>query len=181
MKGVSWLTNPFSFTLSLSLSFSFYLQPGRILTTNFNLFSLQHPLVRDFQLEPIFMEVTNNYGILSTNYELIKVVINGRSRGIFEIEEVGTKEHIERSGRRNSVVLRLEVRPNNNLRDVNISESGFPETYRTAQIDTLNTSKIIKDPLLNEYKKVSTSLLRSYLDGQLKASEVFDTKLMGTY
>ena len=24
-------------------------------------FSLQHPLVRDFQLEPIFMEVTNKY------------------------------------------------------------------------------------------------------------------------
>ena len=144
-------------------------------------FSLQHPLVRDFQLEPIFMEVTNSYGILSTNYDLVKVVINGRSRGIFEIEEVGTKEHIERSGRRNSVVLRLEVRPNNNLRNANISDSGFPETYRTAEIDTLNTSKIIKDPLLNEYKKVSTSLLRSYLDGQLKASEVFDTKLMGTY
>ncbi len=144
-------------------------------------FSLQHPLVRDFQLEPIFMEVTNKYGILSTRYDLIKVVINGRSRGIFEIEEVGTKEHIERSGRRNSAVLRLKVDPDNNLRKVNISDSGFPETYRTTEIDTLNTSKIIQDPLLNEYKKISTSLLRSYLDGQLNASEVFDTKLMGRY
>jgi len=144
-------------------------------------FSLQHPLVRDFQLEPIFMEVTNKYGILSTRYDLIKVVINGRSRGIFEIEEVGTKEHIERSGRRNSAVLRLKVSPDNNLRKVNISDSGFPETYRTTEIDTLNTSKIIQDPLLNEYKKISTSLLRSYLDGQLNASEVFDTKLMGRY
>ncbi len=144
-------------------------------------FSLQHPLVRDFQLEPIFMEVTNKYGILSTRYDLVKVVINGRSRGIFEIEEVGTKEHIERSGRRNSAVLRLKVDPDNNLRKVNISDSGFPETYRTTEIDTLNTSKIIQDPLLNEYKKISTSLLRSYLDGQLNAPEVFDTKLMGRY
>ena len=144
-------------------------------------FSLQHPLVRDFQLEPVFMEVTNNYGILSTNYKLIKVVINGRSRGIFEIEEVGTKEHIERSGRRNSVVLRLQVDPDQNLNIAKISDSGLPETYRTAAIDTLNTSQIIKDPLLNEYKKISTSLLRSYLDGQISASEAFDTKLMGRY
>ncbi len=144
-------------------------------------FSLQHPLVRDFQLEPVFMEVTKNYGILSTDYNLIKVVINGRSKGIFEIEEVGTKEHIERSGKRNSVVLRLEVNPNYNLRKLNISNSGFPETYRTAKIDTLNTSKIVNDPLLNEYKKIATSLLRSYLDGQVSASEVFDSKLMGNY
>ena len=144
-------------------------------------FSLQHPLVRDFQLEPIFMEVTNKYGILSTRYDLIKVVINGRSRGIFEIEEVGTKEHIVRSGRRNSVVLRLQADPDQNLKVLKISDSGIPETYRTAEIDTLNTSQIKKDPLLNEYKRISTSLMRSYLDGQVGASEVFDTNLMGRY
>ena len=77
-------------------------------------------------------------------------------------------------------MLQLKVSPDNNEK-VNNSDSGFPETYRTTEIDTLNTSKIIQDPLLNEYKKISTSLLRSYLDGQLKASEVFDTKLMGRY
>ena len=44
-------------------------------------------------------------------------------------------------------MLRLKVSPDNNLRKVNISDSGFPETYRTTEIDTLNTSKIIQDPL----------------------------------
>ena len=30
-------------------------------------FSVQHPMVRDFQLEPIFLKITNDYGIISTN------------------------------------------------------------------------------------------------------------------
>ena len=61
-------------------------------------FSLQHPLVRDFQLEPMFMYVANNYGIITTDLKLINLNINGKNHGIFEIEEVGTKEHLERSG-----------------------------------------------------------------------------------
>ena len=54
-------------------------------------FSLQHPLVRDFQLEPMFMYVADTYGIITTELKLVNLNINGKNHGIFEIEEVGNK------------------------------------------------------------------------------------------
>ncbi len=144
-------------------------------------FTLQHPLVRDFQLEPIFMYITKQYGILSTELKLVNLIINGQNKGIFQIEEVGTKEHIERSGRLNSVVLRFKAPRNPQLVNSSISLSGRTVTYRTATFDSLESKQIKSNSELSEYEKIAKGRLREYLEGHLKASEVFDPVLMGRY
>ena len=144
-------------------------------------FSLQHPLVRDFQLEPMFMHVADKYGIITTELKLVNLNINGKNHGIFEIEEVGTKEHLERSGKLNSVVLRFEAPRYRDLIDSPVAASGRAVTYRTAMFDTLNTRKINQNLQLKEYKIIAKGKFRAYLEGRVKASEVFDAKLMGNY
>ena len=144
-------------------------------------FSLQHPLVRDFQLEPMFMHVADKYGIITTELKLVNLNINGKNHGIFEIEEVGTKEHLERSGKLNSVVLRFEAPRYRDLIDSPVAVSGRAVTYRTAMFDTLNTRKINQNLQLKEYKIIAKGKFRAYLEGRVKASEVFDAKLMGSY
>ena len=144
-------------------------------------FSLQHPLVRDFQLEPMFMYVANNYGIITTDLKLINLNINGKNHGIFEIEEVGTKEHLERSGKLNSVVLRFEAPRYRGLIGGPVAASGRAVTYRTAMFDTLNTRKINQNLQLREYKVIAKGKFRAYLERRVRASEVFDAKLIGSY
>jgi len=144
-------------------------------------FSLQHPLVRDFQLEPLFMHVADTYEIITTDLMLINLNINGKNHGIFEIEEVGTKEHLERSGKMNSVVLRFEAPRYRDLIGSSIAISGRAVTYRTALFDTLNTRKVNENKQLKEYKIIAKGKMRAYLEGRLDASEVFDAKLMGRY
>ena len=147
----------------------------------FSEFSLQHPLVRDFQLEPIYMAIAEEYGIISTHLELVTLNINGENKGIFLLEEVGTKEHLERKGKTNSVVVRFSAPRHPELIGSTISSSGRSETYRTATIDSLNTAKIQSNLQLYEYEKIAKGMLRSYLDGNVSASEIFDTNLMGKY
>lgn len=144
-------------------------------------FSLQHPLVRDFQLEPIFMYIAENYNIMTTHLELVKLNINGNDKGIFLLEEVGTKENIERQGRKNSVVVRFKAPRYPALIGGTVAASGRTETYRTALIDSLNTSKIHSDPILQVYEQKSKGMIRSYLDGTSNASEVFNSELLGSY
>ena len=50
-------------------------------------FSLQHPLVRDFQLEPIFLKITKDMEYL-TETDLVNLYINGENRGIFQLKKL---------------------------------------------------------------------------------------------
>ena len=144
-------------------------------------FSLQHPLVRDFQLEPIFLKITKDYGIISTETDLVNLYINGENRGIFQVEEVGSREHLINSGRKNSVVIRFEAHKYNSLIGTTVTLTGRAVTYRTSTFDSLNTKTIQSDETLYGYEKIAKGMLRSFLDGNAKASEVFDPILLGRY
>ena len=158
----------------------------RIETTkeNFNglsEFSLQHPLVRDFQLEALFMHVSKHYEIIATHLELRKLYVNGKNNGIFLLEEVGTKEHLEKNNRVNSVVIRFNAPRYRELIGTNVAYYGRNVNYRTSPIDSLNTSKIKNNPELSKFEKQAKGLLRSFLDGNSPAEKVFDPVLMGRY
>ena len=47
--------------------------------------------------------------------------------------------------------------------------------------DTLNTRKINQNLQLKECLGIAKGKFRAYLEGRVKASEVFDAKLMGNY
>ena len=58
-------------------------------------FSIQHPKVRGYYSEPLFMETLRHVGVLAPRYFFINVVINGDDLGIMALEEHFSKELLE--------------------------------------------------------------------------------------
>ncbi len=142
-------------------------------------FSLQNPKTRGYIGEPLFLDMLRDNGILAPRYLFVREVINGEDVGVMALEEHFSKEIFEANGRKESVVLKLdetlfwESHANNN--------SEAYDDYTAAQITAFNSKKISKSPLLSSNYKVAVGLLRSFISGELQASDVFDVQLLGRY
>ena len=146
-------------------------------------FSIQHPKVRGYQSEPIFMETLRHVGVLAPRYFFIKVVINGEKLGIMALEEHFSKELLEANGRREGVIIRYDESLLWDARLIAPSErtEAIFNSYRNASIDSFRTSRAKNSPVLSENLSVGVGLLSSFTRGDLSASQVFDIKLMGRF
>jgi len=147
-------------------------------------FSIQHPKVRGFHGEPLFMETLRHVGVLALRYFFIEVVINGDDFGIMALEEHFSKELLEFNGRREGVIVCYDE---SLLWDARVlmggSEHADPifSSYKNTAIGVFRSSHIAKSPALTENLAVAVGLLSSFTSGNLKPSEVFDIELMGRF
>lgn len=146
-------------------------------------FSIQHPRVRGYQSEPIFMETLRHVGVLAPRYFFINVVINGENLRTMALEEHFSKELLEANGRREGVIVRYDESLLWDARVIAISENNEAvfNSYRNASIDSFRTSRVKASPVLSENFSVAVGLLRSFTQGDLPASRVFDVKLIGRF
>lgn len=146
-------------------------------------FSIQHPRVRGYQSEPIFMETLRHVGVLAPRYFFIEVVINGENLGTMALEEHFSKELLEANGRREGVIVRYDESLLWDARVLEISENNEAifNSYRNASIDSFRSSRVNKSPALRENLSVAVGLLRSFTRGDLSAPQVFNVKLMGRF
>ena len=159
---------------------------GQIL--RFRQFSLQTPETRNFINEWAFHQNLLEEGILTTRYDFVNVLLNGRLLGIYAIEEHFAPELIESQGRRQGVIIRFnEDLYWNNL--ANFWEDGITvdggswmvTNESSADITSFQESKVALDPVLKPEADAARALLRAYQTGERPASEVFDVELMGRY
>lgn len=159
---------------------------GQIL--RFRQFSLQTPETRNFINEWAFHQNLMEEGILTTRYDFVNVLLNGRLLGIYAIEEHFAPELIESQGRRQGVIIRFDEDLYwNNL--ANFWEDGIhvdggswlATNESSADITTFQESKVALDPVLKAEADAARALLRAYQTGERPASEVFDVELMGRY
>jgi len=147
-------------------------------------FSIQHPKVRGFYGEPLFMEALRHVGVLALRYFFIDVVINGDDVGIMALEEHFSKELLEFNGRRESVIVRYDE---SLLWDARVlmggSELADPifSNYKNTAVNAFRSSQIAKSTTLTENLAIAVGLLRSFTSGYLRPSEVFDIELMGRF
>ena len=147
-------------------------------------FSIQHPKVRGFYGEPLFMETLRHVGVLALRYFFIDVVINGDNLGIMAIEEHFSKELLEFNGRREGVIVCYDE---SLLWDARVLMGGHEHadpifsSYKNTTVDAFRSSHIAKSPALTENLAIAVGLLQSFTSGDLKPSEVFDIELMGRF
>lgn len=147
-------------------------------------FSIQHPKTRGFHSEVLFHESLQKFDIITPRYFFINVVINGDKQGIMAIEEHFSKELLERSGRKESVVIKFDE---SLFWSVKTFEKKTPFLvnpfllYQNASVDAFQTGRISRSPNLTRDYKVAVGLLRGFTAGFLSASEVFDFELLGKY
>ena len=148
-------------------------------------FSVQSPDTRGFQAEVLFLETLRRFGVLAPRYLFAKVVVNGNDVGVMAVEEHFAKELLERSGRKDGVIIRFDE---SLLWDSRVAKgernqrSGGPfESHVTAPIDAFEMTRIRETEHLSRELEVAAGLLRAFVDGKMPASEVFDAELLGRY
>lgn len=144
--------------------------------------SVQNPLARGFQGAPLFYATLKYYGLLAPRYKLVNVVVNGTDLGVMSIEEHFSKEMLESSGRKESVIIRFDESLVWKATDGSKAGlGGHFDNYHVATIDGFSSNKIDKSERLTKDYRVAAGLLRAFETGMLPPSEVFDAKLMGRY
>jgi len=145
-------------------------------------FSLQHPKVRAFQAEPIFMETLRHSGVLAVRYQFVHVIINGESKGIMALEEHFSKELVEHQARREGVFLRFDESNFFDYLNVGGNFRSSPyDNYRNSHIKTFATKKLANSPSLSAQYQTAVGLMRSFASDQITASEIFDVDSTTSY
>lgn len=147
-------------------------------------FSLQHPVTRGFQAEALFRKSLRDEGVLTPTYSFVNLVVNGTDRGIMALEEHFAKELLERNGRKDSVIIKLDE-------SLFWSSKSFEKEtpflvspfllYQNATVEAFESSRVRKSQSLRSDFEVAAGLLRAFAEGALPASEVFDVQQLGRY
>lgn len=145
-------------------------------------FSLQHPKVRGYQAEPIFMATLRHMGVLGVRYQFAYVTINGVDKGIMAVEEHFSKELLENQARRDGVFVRFDETNFWDFQRVGGAWRGSPyDNFRNSRIDTFRAKKVAETPALAAQYQTAVGLLRSFAAGNVTASTVFDVDAIASY
>lgn len=147
-------------------------------------FSVQAPETKGFQLEAFFHATVRHAGVLSPRYEFVTVGLNGDRVGVMAMEEHSARELLERSGRRDSVIVRFDEAAlfvsQRQLGSVDASVVVLDD-YRTAPPAVFHAAEVEADETLRRYRRMAMSLLRGYAEGTLAAAAVFDVQELASY
>ena len=147
-------------------------------------FSVQAPETKGFQLEALFHATVRHAGVLSPRYEFVTVGLNGDRIGVMAMEEHSARELLERSGRRDAVIVRIDEAAlfvaQRQLGSVDPSVVVLDD-YRTAPPSVFHAAEVDADETMRRYRRMGMSLLRGYVEGALAASEVFDVHELASY
>ena len=145
-------------------------------------FSIQNPVVRHYQGEPLYQETLGYYGIVGPRILYIHVIINGNSLGVMMVEEHFAKELIEWRGRREGIIIRFdETLLWKAIDPKKLFAYGPFDDYKNTKIAAYQEGEIAKSPALTEQYRVAVGLLRGFTAGVLPASELFDVNKLGMF
>jgi len=154
-------------------------------------FSIQHPKTRRNVYEWIFHKVIQREGILVPRYEFIEVVLNGKNKGIYAMEEHFEKRLVENNNRREGPIIKfnediqwadenaLQVKGCVEVGSVDF-QTGLQE-QTVADIDAFSMNNILRTPRLYRQFVLGKDLLESFRRGMLSAHKVFDVEKMARY
>ena len=151
-------------------------------------FSLQVPESRNFIDEWLFLKTIKDEGLISLNYDFLKVDINGESQGIYALEEHIGKEVIERNERREGPVLKFNADRFWNSVSLFGGKSRFAareslvnDYYFKSLVEVFQRAQLEKNPVLVEQLILAINKLQGYREGWLSPSQVFDYETWSKY
>ena len=140
-------------------------------------FSLQDPVTRNHTYEWLFLKNLRLEKILGPRYSFVNLKMNGKSMGIYAIEEHFSKEFLEDQKKREGVVLCFDEHHMWNLH-WNLS---WPTTYRTSDIEIRNSDKVSESLSLSKQRETAVSLLRGFQERKLSGSQLFNAEKTGKF
>ena len=148
--------------------------PGDSAFLGLKSFSVQSPHTRSFLHEWFMHQVYLREGVLTTRYEFIPIIINGKQMGVYALEEHFDKQLVEAKGKREGPILKF------NEEGVWETRVGEPESYHSlpyfaaAEVTPFKKSRTMKSAVLKNHFKTAQSLLLRYKSFDNNIDELFD-------
>jgi len=152
-------------------------------------FSVQHPETRSYLNEWFYHQWLQKEGILAPRYDFLSLAVNGKSRGIFAIEEHFEKQLPELQQRREGPILKLSE----DLLWLGLLEEytylskghGLPEkeerAFEQSEVQTFKEKKTLANPTLKKQFEEAQSLLHQFKYQKNSVGALFDSKKLAKY
>ena len=145
-------------------------------------FSLQHPGTRYFLHEWFLHECWKQEGVLTTSYDFAELRLNGQSLGLYAVEEHFEKYLVERQGRREGPILKLDESGFWDGLQQQIAIAGEPSPAirlpsahaQNAAIEPFDPDRTAENPDLSAMSRRAASLVAQFRSGARPASDLFD-------
>ena len=128
-------------------------------------FAIQHPRTRHFMNEWYYHKILDYVGLISLRYNFLPVVINGDNLPIYAIEENFSTRLLENNNKREGPIFRLQNRVSEEERYVNQVTFYQEQKYQNTKEGRYLLRRVERQ-------------IKSFLNGNIKASDVFDIDLM---
>jgi hypothetical protein len=149
-------------------------------------FSLHHPAARNDLAEWIYHRALAREGLVALRYEFVEVSLNGKSLGVYALEEHFDKLLLEHNRRREGPILRFdeELMWRQLHEQINPFEgaawSGYGD-FPASAVDGFRTARTLEDPAHREQFLQSLAALEGFRHGRLAPGAVFDLERFATY
>jgi CotH kinase protein len=132
-------------------------------------FSVQRAVARNYIYEWLYHKILKREGLIGLRYQFVTLHVNGRSQGVYVVEEHFRKHLIENNRRREGPILAFGEEVSLNPSDIWAEMPVVPYEASRWQRD---------DPDMLTY---ATGLIEGFRSGRLKFQEVFDVELWGRF
>jgi hypothetical protein len=151
-------------------------------------FNIQHPQTRGYQGQLIIDDIYSRYGLITPKHLFVNVEVNGQKLGIMLMEEHFSKELLERHKRKEGVIVKFNesifwkslLLNDGDTRLHKPSINPFWH-YTNTNIDVFSKTKVDKSEFFRGQYSLAVSMLRGFVEGHVKPSEIFDVNMMGSY
>ena len=149
-------------------------------------FSLHHPRTRNYAFEWVNHRLMQREGLLALRYEFVEVTLNGKSLGVYALEEHFDKRLLERQERREGPIVRFSEdlfwRDTANLRwRFEGAETTGSGDFESAPVDGFKVDSMRKSPKLWPQYVTAVRMLEGFRRGELSAREVFDVDKLAAF
>ncbi|MFQ5825611.1 MAG: CotH kinase family protein, partial [bacterium] len=144
-------------------------------------FSLQHPRTRKYFNEVIFFKLLEFSGLISLRYDFVEVILNGKSLGIYAMQEHFEKRLIEHNNYREGPIVKLSdfyflsnIRPELDSREY--VRNVLRDSYSLSPLVAFNLKQVEQNDILRKNYITAINLFESFRQGKLMTSQVFNVK-----
>jgi hypothetical protein len=143
-------------------------------------FSLQHPRVRHFDVDPLISEQMGLFDVLMPRYRFAQVSLNGVDWGLMELEEHFDKHLAESNQRQNSIISKLNE---DHYWDLFFRAGTFApyNNIYLATLDSYNQADISRDPQLKDKDILARSLFQAWQSGRVDLADIVDLEKFADY
>lgn len=142
-------------------------------------FSIMKPNSRSGLREVLFHEILKENKILTTNYQLEGVIINGTSKGYFAIEEHFSKAYLKKRGLPIGPIVKIEEQELWKARNKSYYSNIFKEESKIDYHLIEDIKNYVKTNKNDEHRAIK--LLEDFRNGSSQLDSIFDVNYLTTF